>query len=384
MIEFRMPNLGADMEAGTLCEWRVKPGDRVNRGDIIAEVETQKGVIEIEVFDSGILDSLILNVGDKVPVDAVMALIKPDLESDKETALNLPGAPSAKTLVNQEKTPQQTSPLRIKASPLAKRMAEENEIDLTKITGTGELGAITKEDVEKAIAEKTNHPGNKPELANDSIRLAIAAAMSKSNREIPHYYLETTIDMSKALKWLSESNRQRDLKDRLLPVVLLIKATAKALKTVPELNAVWDNGLVLKNDINIGFVVALRQGGLMIPAIHYAETKSLTVLMENLNDLIPRARNLKLKSSELSDSTITITSIGDSGADKIFGIIYPPQVAIVGFGAISEQPWAENGMLDVRHVITATLSADHRATDGHTGSRFMTQLKKELQNPEEL
>jgi pyruvate dehydrogenase E2 component (dihydrolipoamide acetyltransferase) len=263
-------------------------------------------------------------------------------------------------------------------------MAEENEIDLTKITGTGELGAITKEDVEKAIAEKTNHPGNKPELANDSIRLAIAAAMSKSNREIPHYYLETTIDMSKALKWLSESNRQRDLKDRLLPVVLLIKATAKALKTVPELNAVWDNGLVLKNDINIGFVVALRQGGLMIPAIHYAETKSLTVLMENLNDLIPRARNLKLKSSELSDSTITITSIGDSGADKIFGIIYPPQVAIVGFGAISEQPWAENGMLDVRHVITATLSADHRATDGHTGSRFMTQLKKELQNPEEL
>lgn len=372
------------MEAGTLCEWRVKPGDRVNRGDIIAEVETQKGVIEIEVFDSGILDSLILNVGDKVPVDAVMALIKPDLESDKETALNLPGAPSAKTLVNQEKTPQQTSPLRIKASPLAKRMAEENEIDLTKITGTGELGAITKEDVEKAIAEKTNHPGNKPELANDSIRLAIAAAMSKSNREIPHYYLETTIDMSKALKWLSESNRQRDLKDRLLPVVLLIKATAKALKTVPELNAVWDNGLVLKNDINIGFVVALRQGGLMIPAIHYAETKSLTVLMENLNDLIPRARNLKLKSSELSDSTITITSIGDSGADKIFGIIYPPQVAIVGFGAISEQPWAENGMLDVRHVITATLSADHRATDGHTGSRFMTQLKKELQNPEEL
>jgi pyruvate dehydrogenase E2 component (dihydrolipoamide acetyltransferase) len=384
MIEFRMPNLGADMEAGTLCEWRVKPGDRVNRGDIIAEVETQKGVIEIEVFDSGILESLILNVGDKVPVDAVMALIKPDLESDKETALNLPGAPSANTLVNHEKIPQQTSPLRIKASPLAKRMAEENEIDLTKIMGTGELGAITKEDVEKAIVEKANHPENKPDLANDSIRLAIAAAMSKSNREIPHYYLETTIDMSKALKWLSESNRQRDLKDRLLPVVLLIKATAKALKTVPELNAVWDNGLVLKNDINIGFVVALRQGGLMIPAIHYAETKSLTVLMENLNDLIPRARNLKLKSSELSDSTITITSIGDSGADKIFGIIYPPQVAIVGFGAISEQPWAENGMLDVRPVITATLSADHRATDGHTGSRFMTQLKKELQNPEEL
>ena len=190
--------------------------------------------------------------------------------------------------------------------------------------------------------------------------------------------------MSKALARLNELNKQRSVKDRLLPVALLIKAVAKSLLDVPDLNGVWEDGLRRKSDINIGLVISLRTGGVMIPAIRNSDKKTLDEIMFTLNDIIPRTRNLKLRSSELSDSTITITNLGDDGADKVYGVIYPPQVAIVGFGSIIEQPWAENGMLDVRPVLTVTLSGDHRATDGHTGSRFLMTLKKYFQNPETL
>jgi pyruvate dehydrogenase E2 component (dihydrolipoamide acetyltransferase) len=208
--------------------------------------------------------------------------------------------------------------------------------------------------------------------------------MSKSNREVPHYYLETKIDMSKALDWLAEANKARSIKDRLLPVVLLIKAVAKALGDVPDLNAWWEDRLQQKKDIHIGFVVSLRSGGIIVPAIHDAEKKSLDELMKLLADIIPRARALRLRSSELADSTITVTSLGENSVETVYGVIYPPQVALVGFGAITEQPWAEKGMLDVRPVLTATLAADHRATDGSTGSKFLVALKNYLQQPEKL
>src|SRR5665647_1843217 len=295
-----MPSLGADMEAGTLTEWLVKPGDLVKRGDIIAVVETQKGM------------------------------------------------------------------------------------ELTKVKGTGEGGAITKEDVERAIVEKIAPKEEKKIIATESIRMAVAAAMSKSNREIPHYYLETKVDMSKALAWLTEANIQRTVKQRLLPVVLLLKAVSKALLEVPDLNGYWENGFLQKKDINIGFVVSLRTGGIMIPAIHEADKKSLDEMMASLNDIIPRARAMKLRSSELSESTITVTNLGEGNVETVFGVIYPPQVAIVGFGSITEQPWAELGMLDVRPVLTVSLSADHRATDGATGSRFLMAIKNYLGKPELL
>jgi pyruvate dehydrogenase E2 component (dihydrolipoamide acetyltransferase) len=190
--------------------------------------------------------------------------------------------------------------------------------------------------------------------------------------------------MSKSLAWLAETNRERSVKQRLLPVALLIKAAAKALKEVPELNGYWENGLQQKSDINIGFVISLRTGGLMIPAIKQADKKSIDELMIALNDMIPRARAMKLRSSELSETTITITSMGEGSAETVYGVIYPPQVALIGFGSITEQPWAEHGMLDVRPVLCATLAADHRATDGATGSRFLMALKNYLQQPESL
>ena len=383
MIEFQMPSLGADMEAGTLVEWLVKPGDTVKRGDIIAVVDTQKGLIDIEVFDEGTISELVIKQNEKVPVGTVMALIASGKEDAiKKEAIKPTSKIEAKTAT--EKISNAAIPEFIKASPLAKRIAAEKGIELNTIKGTGEEGAITKEDVEKAIVEKMAPAAEKKTTTTESIRMAVAAAMSKSNREIPHYYLETKVDMSKALAWLTEANKQRTVKQRLLPVVLLLKAVAKALTEVPDLNGYWENGLQQKQDINIGFVVSLRSGGVMIPAIHNADKKTIDELMASLNDIIPRARSMKLRSSELSESTITVTNLGEGNVETVYGVIYPPQVAIVGFGSITEQPWAEMGMLDVRPLLTITLSADHRATDGATGSRFLMAVKNYLQKPESL
>jgi pyruvate dehydrogenase E2 component (dihydrolipoamide acetyltransferase) len=380
MIEFQMPSLGADMEDGTLIEWKKKPGDVVKRGDIIAEVETQKGLIEIEVFDEGTIAELLIQEGTKVPVGTKMALIQPStIEAEKPIELH-PIMEKISEPIIEEKT----DTISIKASPLAKKMAQENHIDLSKIIGTGPDGAITKEDIDASIKQSETAETEKISTPTEAIRMAVAAAMSKSNREIPHYYLEKKIDMTKALAWLQEANKQRTVANRLLPVVLFIKAMAKSLKEVPDLNAVWENGLLQKTEINIGFVVSLRNGGIIVPAIPQSDTKNADEIMTALNDLIPRARALKLRSSELSSSTITLTNLGDAGADTVFGIIYPPQVAIVGLGTITEQPFAENGMLGIRSLANVTLAGDHRATDGLTGSRFLSSLDKYLQNPEAL
>ena len=223
MIEFKMPSLGADMEDGTLTEWRVKPGDKVNRGDIIAEVDTQKGLIEVEVFDEGTIDKLLIKEGEKVPVGKVMATILPIEET----------APVEKELVEElvEETvgiPEAKPAERKKISPLARKIIEEKGIDIATLQGTGPNGSIVKKDLEsfleaheptkKEPEEQAKKEEQKEELATTGIRSAIASAMSKSNSEIPHFYLETKIDMSKSLNWLKETNKTKDVKDRMLPV----------------------------------------------------------------------------------------------------------------------------------------------------------------------
>lgn len=390
-IEFKMPSLGADMEAGFLREWKVKPGDHIKRGDIIAEVETQKGIIDIEVFDDGIVEKLVIKEDDKVPVGTTMAFIVPSngVLPEKMTNPTLPPFEKG-PIVSIPQAEKSVAPVvavlehHLRASPLARKLASEKGIDINKIKGTGEAGAITKADVEKAIHEQVASPEEKVVAPTEGIRAAVAAAMSKSNREIPHYYLETKIDMSRALSWLTTQNKTRQVKDRLLPAVLYIKGVAKALRTVPDLNGYWINGLERKQNIHIGFVVSLRTGGIIVPAIHDADKKSIDELMHSLTDIILRSRTMRLRSSELSDSTITITNLGEDGAEVVYGVIYPPQVALVGFGKIVDQPWAHEGMVGVRPVLTVTLSADHRATDGGTGSRFLSALKEYLQKPESL
>jgi pyruvate dehydrogenase E2 component (dihydrolipoamide acetyltransferase) len=217
------------------------------------------------------------------------------------------------------------------------------------------------------------------------MRRAIAAAMARSNRDIPHYYLQTQIDMSSALRWLEAANRTRPVQQRLLPVALLIKAVTRALKEVPELNGYWKDDRNQSQDaVHVGFAISLRQGGLVVPAILLADQKNVDELMAAMSDLIQRARAGRLRSSEITDATITVTNLGDRGIETVFGVIYPPQVALVGFGRISERPWAEDGVLGVRPVLTATLAGDHRATDGHRGAQFLEALNHWLQQPEKL
>jgi pyruvate dehydrogenase E2 component (dihydrolipoamide acetyltransferase) len=403
MAEFRMPSLGADMEAGTLVEWLVQPGDAVARGDIIAAVETEKGIIEIEVFEAGVVAELRVQPGERVPVGTVLAMI---WSADRGAAVSQPAAaveapPKAPTpspaAHRVPPLPQPAAPLaaaagqRLRASPLARRLAAQHGIDLRSVPGTGPHGAIERADIERVLAarepaaaavEAAPATAARPPRRDfqAGMRRAIAAAMSRSNREIPHFYLETRIDMSRALRWLESENQRRAITERLLPVAVLLKAVAHALAAVPELNGYWiDDQLQPHSAVHIGLAIALRQGGLITPALHDVGQKSPGDIMAAMRDLITRARAGRLRSSEMTDATITVTNLGDLGVEKVYGVIYPPQVALVGFGKIIEQPWAENGMLGIRPVLTATLAADHRATDGRRGAQFLEALNRALQ-----
>jgi pyruvate dehydrogenase E2 component (dihydrolipoamide acetyltransferase) len=369
-----MPKLSEAMETGKLLRWLKQEGEAVAGGDIIAEVETDKGLIDVEVFVPGVVEQILIQPGATVPTGTVLALIR-----EEGPALAVTPEPAAPA----------TAPARLKVSPAAKRLAEELGMDVARMSGTGPDGAITREDVERAVAARPAAAAPVA-LRADADRLArmrqtIAAAMARSKREIPHYYLATTIDMQRAMTWLAEENLRRPVTERLLYGVLLLKAVAMALHEIPELNAVWRGGQVVQSEaVHVGVAVSLRGGGLVAPALHDADRQSLGDLMRSFRDLVQRARTGGLRSSELSDPTITVTSLGEQGVESVFGIVYPPQVAIVGFGRIVERPWSVDGSLVSRQVVTATLSADHRVTDGHRGSRFLAAVDRLLQEPARL
>jgi pyruvate dehydrogenase E2 component (dihydrolipoamide acetyltransferase) len=386
-----MPSLGASMEAGTLIEWLKRPGDTLHRGDVIAVVDTEKGAIEIEVFEDGVLEEICVQPGAKVPVGTVLALVRgaetlpaPGPVPSSPPAEAPPGPPRVEP-ASMPEVPASGEPSTPKprASPAARSLAVQLGIDLASVPGTGADGVISRADVERAAPAAAAAGG----AAGATLRMrqAIAAAMARSKREIPHFYLGTTIDMSRALAWLAEENGRRTVTERLLPAALLIKAVALALRDVPALNAFWiDGGCSPATGVHPGVAVSLRGGGLVAPAIHDADAKDLTVLMAALRDLVARARAGGLRSSELSDPTMTITNLGEQGADVGYGIIYPPQVALVSFGRIGERPVAVSGRVEVRPVVTATVSADHRAVDGHQAGLFLAAVDRRLQEPERL
>jgi pyruvate dehydrogenase E2 component (dihydrolipoamide acetyltransferase) len=416
MSDFLMPKLGADMTAGKLVTWYKKPGDAVHRGDIVAEVETEKGNIDVEIFTSGVIEAILIEPGQAVPVGTPLAVIR---ESQVGTPEPAP-APSA-TVAPEAVTSRAAKPgpditgiavataqvaidaNRLRISPAARRRARELGVDPAKLAGGGRGGAITIEDIEAAGAA-TLRAARKPSGAVTSpsakaaqppklpgadrmakLRQTIAAAMARSKREIPHYYLSTTIDMGRSLAWMADQNANRPVTERLLYGVLLLRAVALALRDVPELNAVWDvDHVVTKPDINVGVAISLRQGGLVAPALHHADQQSLDELMAKFRDLVNRTRAGSLRSSEVSDPTITVTSLGEQGVESVFGVIYPPQVALVGFGKLMERPWSVAGQIMSRPVVTATLSADHRVTDGHRGARFLAAVDRLLQEPAQL
>ena len=262
-------------------------------------------------------------------------------------------------------------------------------MDLTKITpkdGVIQLSQVESfEIIDTKVPQKADEKIEKKVQSKDGMRQAIAAAMSRSNADIPHYYLSTSINMTPALEYLKELNKQRSIKTRILPVAILIRAVVLALKEVPQLNGFWkDNSHQISKEIHPGIAIALRKGGLITPALLDAQDLNLDETMNSLGDLISRTRGGKLRSSEMTKQTITITNLGDLGVETVFGVIYPPQLCIVGLGAIIDSPWAIDDTLSVRKVMKATLAGDHRATDGRIGAQFLDKLNKFLQNPERL
>jgi len=394
--EFRMPSLGADMESGTLVEWLVEPGQRVKRGQVVAVVETQKGAVEVEIWEDGVVDQLVTQPGTKVPVGEVLAtLVGPG------GAPSGPVAPAAKPAAPAVAPPPAVPPRAPaaapsappsprKVSPAARRLASELGVDLERVEATGPDGAIQIADVERAAKKRAPAPAARspaptPSDKQEAMRQAIAAAMAKSKREIPHYYVGTTICVERALQWLTAENAQRSVKERILFAAVLLRAVALALREVPELNGFWTDGRFRPAQaVHLAVGLALRGGGLISPAIHDAQDKRVPELMAALGDLIQRARAGTVRSSELTDGTVTVTNLGEQGVETVYGVIYPPQVALIGFGKVVERPWVENGGLYVRRVVNATLSADHRASVGHRGALFLAALDRLLQEPENL
>ena len=398
MYEFRMPSLGADMEAGTLVEWLIKPGDKVQRGQVVAVVETQKGAVDVEIWEAGTVDKLVVETGRKVPVGELLALLRTAGEpaaAAPETP-KTPGTPHVETapaitaaaLPRAEAAAVSAVSARLRVSPSARKLAEELGVDIASVQAAEPGAVISRADVERAAQAKTLTPAVAKPAAPDwhaQMRMAIAAAMSRSKREIPHYYLVSDIDVTAVSSWLETENLKRSVTERLLPVVPFMKAVALALREVPELNGFWIDGASRPSAaVHLGMAIAMRGGGLVAPAIHDADRKSLDQLMADLRDLITRVHSGRLRSSEMSDPTVTFTNLGEQGVEGVFGVIYPPQVAIVGLGKITERPWVEGGAVVVRKVATATLAADHRASDGHRGGLFLSALDRLLQEPERL
>ncbi|MGZ3476151.1 MAG: dihydrolipoamide acetyltransferase family protein [Polyangiales bacterium] len=375
MSEFLMPSLGSDMEAGTLIKWRRAVGDRVKRGDVIAEVETDKGIIEVEVFSAGLLDKLLVPTGSKVPVGTALAVIR-----DEATP---PPAPTPAPAPALATAPALAPAPTARASPYARRRAQELGLELSEIPST-KPGIVTVEDIERAVALRMpRQPPAEPVAPDKRMRRAIAATMARAKREIPHFYLSHTIDLTPARAWLEAENAKRSLDDRIVEGALLIRAVARAARKVPELNGRWmGEECTLATEVNVGIAISLRNGGLVAPALHEADRLSLDALMQALKDVTARARAGSLRSSEMSDATITLTSLGERGVDTVQPIIFPPQIAMVGAGTPRMRPWAVEGGVVARPLVDLTLAVDHRAVDGHRAGRFLLAMAEDLAHPE--
>lgn len=399
MTDFKLPSLGADMDEGTLLTWHVKPGDTVKRGQVVAVVDTAKAAVDVEIWHDGVVQALLVQPGDKVPVGAVLATLQvpgelaaaQPAEAKTETAETT--APATKPV-----TVAMVSATRRAVSPSARRRAQALGIDPERVPGTGAHGAVTLADIEAAataVAAKATTTATRTATAKPSteatplvadrqqaMRRAIAAAMSRSKREIPHYYLSETIPMAAALGWLQQYNESRPITERVLPAVLLLKAVALALQRTPELNGCFIDGeFQASTAVHAGVAISLRGGGLVAPALHDVGSRSLAQLMTALADLVKRARAGSLRSSEMSDPTLTVTNLGERSVTSVLGVIYPPQVALVGLGSIELRPWVVDGKVRAVPLLCATLAADHRASDGHRGALFLAELREVLQQP---
>ncbi len=398
-FEYALPSLGADMDAGRVVEWRMAVGDTVHRGDIVAVVETEKSDIDIEIWHDGTVEELLVDLGEEIPVGTPIARLR--APADQEAG---PAGPTGPTVPAPATLPPPPAPApgppappsssaRVPASPWARRLAVERGVDLAAVRGTGPGGAVVADDVARAVptgptAREATVPATTPPASAgpaDPMRRLIAERMARANREIPHYHLARDVDVGALRAWLSATNGDRPVGERLLPAAAYVKAVAVAAAANPELNGFWgEDGFEPGPAVNVAMAISLRSGGLVTPHVPDADQRSLDEIMGLLRTFVAEARTGNLRASWMTGGTITLTNLGDHGADAVHGVISPPQVALVGTGRTREQPWVVDGEVVVRPVVTITLAADHRATDGIRGSRFLDALAGALERPEEL
>lgn len=422
----RMPSLGAEMEEGTLLEWYVEPGDEVAYGQVIALLDTEKAEIEMESFDAGTIEALLIVPGQTVSVGEPIATLTGAAPAEDRAPATPPPRPSAPP-IGQPKRVVSTPPralgtqlrsrtARVRATPLARRLAQERGLDLARLTGSGVHGAIVEADVRFAVRPRTvgthtaptepteptgptgptglpsSHDAAPdappPSLRESPSRAArrrdiIAAAMTRSKREIPHYYLSTHIAADLLTTWLERMNEGRAARNRIATAAMLLRAVALAARRFPEMNGHWlDDGFKSSEAVHLGVVVSLRTGGIVIPTLQNAHLLDPESMMSALRDVVGRARAGRLRSGELGQATVTVTNLGEDGVETVFGIIYPPQVAIVGFGGLHTGARDSDGLVGPRSHFHATLAADHRVSDGQQGSRFLREIARSLENPE--
>lgn len=385
-FEIVMPRLGQITDEMEIIRWLKAEGEPVHRGEPLLEVLTDKATVEVESWADGVLRRISFKAGEKVASGTVIAIVTaPDEEwtpTEEETRF------LSKSLVSRgAKKPPTRKRKRVKASPLAKKLAAEKGIDLTTVTGSGPGGAITKEDVLKAAAVTEEAPPGRL-LPLTAMRRAIGRRMVESKTTIPHFYVSLEVDMSEAVRLrqaLNEALEKRGQPEiKISPTDILIAAVAAALTEIPQVNArLEEEGIRLLEEINVGLAVSLAEG-LIAPVIRAAHTKSLLQIARERAEMVARARAGRLRADELVEGSFTISNMGGYGVDSFAAIINPPQSAILAVGRIADRPAVVEGQIVIRPMMTMTLSIDHRLLDGALAATFLHRLKEIIERPQAL
>ena len=397
--EVVMPQMGADMEEGTIVRWLKQEGEDVARGEIIAEIETDKANVEIEAFESGLFRKVLAKEGDTVSVGEIIAVIasadddvssyaqgavaaKPAEATKKASAEaeeQLAARPAAKTAVATDG--------RVRASPVARKLAQERGIDLTQVAGTGPDGRIVRRDVEAATAQPAAGapaPTGTETIGMSRMRQTIARRMTQSKSEAPHYYVTVDIDMTQAEQIRHQLNDELHGETHMSVNDFIVKASAVALARHPIFNTWFVDGAIRQHEaINVCIAIALDDG-LIAPAILDCGSKSLPDIAQASRSLAERAKSGSLKPEEYSGGTFTVSNLGMFGVEALVAIIQPPQAAILGVGGVRTAPVVREGMIESAELMKVALSADHRVTDGAQGAQFLSEIRRLLEHPAAL
>lgn len=410
-IEIRMPALSAGMEHGTLARWLKREGDSVGKGDVIAEIETDKATMELEATEAGRIGRLLVGDGTAdVPVDGVIALLLRDGETlPPESAAPADGAtPPAMAVPIRNDGERQAKPAAPvagargpHASPLARRIAAQHDLDLSQLAGSGPNGRIVRIDVERArmaatttlAAEESAEPEIASGLGRDvvdagytrvphsSIRRTIARRLTQSKSTVPHFYLKTSCEVDALLALRAQINAMRDPADRVSVNDFVVKAAALALRRVPAAHAIWtDEAMLVPESIDISVAVA-TEGGLITPIVRHADEKSLGTLSREIRELAARARENRLKPAEYQGGSFSVSNLGMYGVNEFAAIINPPQSCILAVGAAERHPVCKGDDIVAATIMNCTLSVDHRAVDGAVGAQLIGAFKELIETP---